>query len=127
MKWLLAMTLCLGSVGLAGSAGAADDPSGVWKWTVERNGQTRQASVTLFLDGDKLSGHVPARNSTVTPIDDARYKDGEISFAVTRERNGVKSTTRYSGKVTTDTINGKMEFERDGKKESSDWVAKKSP
>ncbi|HZL87459.1 MAG TPA: hypothetical protein VFB96_03705 [Pirellulaceae bacterium] len=127
MKWLLAVTLCLASSVLAASAWGAENPTGVWKWTVERNGQTREASVTLFLDGDKLSGHVPGRNNTVTPIEDASYKDGEIAFSVTRERNGVKFTTKYSGKVTTDTINGKMEFERDGKKESRDWVAKKSP
>jgi hypothetical protein len=127
MRWLFLLALCTTALGITGSALAADNPAGVWKWTVERNGQTREASVTLFLDGDKLSGHVPGRNNTVTPIEDAKYKDGEISFSVTRDRNGVKFTTKYSGKVTTDTINGKMEFERDGKKESRDWVAKKSP
>ena len=127
MKQLPGLVSALVLIGLAASAVAADSPAGVWKWTLERNGQTREASLTLFLDGDKLSGHVPGRNNTVTPIENATYKDGQIAFSVTRDRNGVKFTTKYSGKVTTDTITGKMEFERDGKPESRDWIAKKAP
>lgn len=127
MKWLLTLALGLVSFGLAGTANAADNPSGVWKWTVERGGQTREMTLTLMLEGDKLTGHVPARNNVVIPIENATFKDGDISFTVTRERNGVKFTTKYTGKVTTDTITGKMEFERDGQKESRDWVAKKTP
>lgn len=126
MKSILALALCLVSLGLSGVAQAADDPSGVWKWTTERGGRTRESSVTLMLDGDKLTGHVPGRNNVVIPIENATYKDGDVSFSVTRERNGVKFTTKYKGKVTTDTITGKIEFERDGKQESRDWTAKKS-
>src|SRR5690242_7296585 len=33
-------------------------------------------------------------------------------------------TTKYDGKVTGDTIKGKMEFERDGETRSRDWEAK---
>jgi len=127
MKWLLCIALTVISFCLAGTAQAADNPSGVWKWTTERNGQTRESTLTLMLEGDKLTGHVPGRNNVVIPIEDAKYKDGDISFAVTRERNGVKFTTKYTGKVTADTITGKIEFERDGQKESRDWVAKKAP
>jgi hypothetical protein len=127
MKWALCIALCLTTLGLAGTALGADDPSGVWKWTVERGGQKRDASLTLKLEGDKLTGHMPGRNNVVTPIEDGKFKDGEISFAVTREFNGVKRTTKYSGKLSGDTITGKSEgTDREGKAMTRDWVAKKS-
>jgi hypothetical protein len=127
MKWLLCMALCLASLGMATMAQGADDPSGTWKYTQERGGQTREATLTLKLEGDKLTGHVPGRNNTVTVIENATFKDGELAFTVTRDRNGVKFTTKYSGKLTTDTITGKIEFERDGQKQTRDWVAKRAP
>ena len=128
MKWLLCIALCLGvTLGLAGAAVGADDPSGTWKWTVQRGDQKREATVTLKLEGDKLTGHMPGRNNVVTPIEDASYKDGAIAFSVTREFNGVKRTSKYAGKLSGDTITGKIEgTDRDGKATTTDWVAKKS-
>ena len=126
MRWLLCVALGLVSLGMTTVAQAADDPSGTWKYSQQRGDQVREATVTLKLEGDKLTGHVPGRNNTVTVIENGTYKDGDLSFTVTRERNGVKFTIKYSGKVSGDTINGKIEFERDGKTESRDWVAKKA-
>jgi hypothetical protein len=126
MKWLLSLALCLASMATAASALGADDPSGTWKYSQDRNGKVRESTVTLKLEGDKLTGHVPGRNNTVTVIENGTYKDGELSFTVTRERNGVKFTIKYSGKLSGDTITGKVEFERDGKTESRDWVAKRA-
>ena len=51
----------------------------------------------------------------------------EISFQVTREMNGNKVTTKYTGKVNGDTIKGKSESQRDGQAQSRDWTAKKEP
>jgi hypothetical protein len=126
MKWLLFLVLGLVTLSLAGTALGADDPSGMWKWTVERNNQKREVTLTLKLEGDKLTGHMPGRNNTVTPIEEASFKDGTVAFAVTREFNGVKRTTKYSGKLSADTITGKSEgTDRDGKAVTTDWVAKK--
>jgi hypothetical protein len=93
---------------------------------VERNGQKREVVLTLRLEDGKLTGHIPARNNTVTPIDEGIYKDGEISFSITRDVNGVKRTSKYSGKLSTDTITGKIESEREGQKVTTEWVAKRS-
>ena len=127
MRWALCIALGVATLGLAETARGADDPTGVWKWTVERNGRTREMTLTLALEGDKLTGHMPGRNNTVVLIDDAKYADGEISFSFTREFNGVKRTSKYSGKVSGDTITGKRESERDGNTTTTDWIAKKSP
>jgi hypothetical protein len=129
MKRLVAMTVVLTFVVLAGAARAADDkpdPTGTWKWKVTINGQERERTLKLKLDGDKLTGSMLGRNNQDTPIEDATLKGGDLSFTVTRERNGVKITTKYTGKLSGDTIKGKAETERDGQTNSQDWEAMRS-
>lgn len=106
---------------------AADKPgvAGKWKWSVERNGQKIETTLTLKQDGEKLTGTVSGRNNTETEITDGKFKDGEVSFNVTRERQGQKFTTAYKGKLSEDTIKGTSETERDGQKNSREWEAKR--
>ena len=118
-------------VTLAGSVGAlrADDkpnPTGTWKWTAMRGNQARESTLKLKLDGDKLTGTMIGQNGQETPIEDGQFKDGVVSFKVTRERQGNKFTIKYMGKVSGDTIKGKTEFERDGQPQSRDWEAKRA-
>lgn len=102
------------------------NPTGTWKWSVMAQGQTRMQTLKLKLEGDKLTGSMPGRNNMETKIEDGTFKDGEVSFKITRERNGQKFTQKFSGKVTGDTIKGKIESERDGQVQSRDWEAKRS-
>jgi hypothetical protein len=60
----------------------------------------------LKQDGEKLTGAVIGRNDTETAIEEGKVKDGEVTFKVTRERNGTKTVTTYKGKLTEDTIKG---------------------
>jgi hypothetical protein len=113
-----------GLVGLARAEEKAD-PTGTWKWTVERNNQKIDQTLKLKLDGGKLTGAMVGRNNQETKIDDATFKDGEVSFSVTRDRMGTKTTTKYKGKITGDTLKGKTETERDGQKQERDWEAKR--
>ncbi len=107
---------------VAGSAWAADEnPNGTWKWSVERNGQTTETKLTLKLEGDKLSGTITGRDGKETPIEEASYKDGEVKFQVTRERDGNKLVIKYSGKLSGDTITGKSE----AGERSRDWKAER--
>ena len=128
MKRLVAVALVLAFAVLVGAARADDkpDPTGTWKWTVTVNGQDREQTLKLKLDGDKLTGAMVRRNNQETAIENGTFKDGEVSFTVTRERNGQKFTTKYTGKVSGDTITGKAESERDGQTQSRDWEAKRS-
>lgn len=107
-------------------AQAADDPSGTWKWEMTFGDQKREMSLTLKLEGDKLSGSMPGRNGQETQIENASYKEGNISFTVTRARGDRKITMKYSGKLSGDTITGKIEFEREGQAQSRDWEAKRA-
>jgi hypothetical protein len=127
MKQMVVGALVLAFAGSVGMARAEDktNPTGTWKWTVNFGGQERELTLKLKLEGDKLTGAM-VRDGQETKIEDAKYKDGEVSFQVTRERDGQKFTLKYSGKVSGDSIKGKTEFERDGQPQSRDWDAKRA-
>ena len=111
----------------AGAARGEDkaDPTGTWKWEVKFNDQTREVTLKLKLEGDKLTGAMVGRNGQETAIEDGKFKDGELSFTITRQRNDQKFVTKYSGKQDGDTIKGKSESERDGQTRSREWEAKR--
>jgi len=109
------------------------DPAGTWTWsTPGRNGgEPRKFTLKLKVEGEKLTGTLatPGRGQDAqvreTEITEGKVKGEEISFAVVREFNGNKMTTKYTGKVTADTIKGKTEFERQGETQSREWEAKR--
>jgi hypothetical protein len=122
---VLVLGLCC--LAWAGIARAEDkpDPTGTWKWTVTFNDQSRDVTLKLKLEGDKLTGSMSGRNNTETKIENGTFKDGEVAFAVTREFNNTKFTTKYKGKLDGDTIKGTTESERDGNVRSREWEAKR--
>lgn len=121
--------------GLFTQTHAADskvDPSGTYVWTMpgRNGGADRTNSLTLKLDGDKLTGKLlaPGRGGaepTPVEIKDAKLDGSNITFSVTREFNGNSFTNKYAGKVTDGAISGKVEFNRNGETQSRDWEAKK--
>jgi hypothetical protein len=88
-------------------------------------------TLTLKQEGEKLTGKVssPGRDGGAareTEIADGSVKGADVTFSVTREFNGNKMTSKYSGKLSADAITGKVESkDRDGKDVSRDWTAKK--
>jgi hypothetical protein len=68
---------------------------------------------------------VVGRNGQETAIQEGKCKDCEVSFTVVRERNGQKMTSKFTGKLSVDTIKGKRESQRDGQTQSRDWEAKR--
>ncbi len=121
---LLAFTACF-NVQAEDKEKAKADPTGTWKWTVTFNNQSRDVTLKLKLDGDKLTGSMPGRNNTETAIEEGTFKDNEVAFSVTRERNGQKFTTKYKGKLDGDTIKGQTESVRNGETQKRDWEAKR--
>ena len=128
MRALALAAFVLGSVGLAGAAAAQgkDDPTGTWKWETMFKDQKREQTLKLKLEGDKLTGTMPGRKEgQETKIEDGKFKDGELSFTVTRERGDQKFVTKYKGKLTGDTIKGTIESSFEGKDQKRDWEAKR--
>ena len=128
MKQLGMAAVALVFVGLIGSARADDkpNPTGTWQWTVNFGGQELEVTLKLKLDGEKLTGTITGRDDKESAIEDDKCKDGEVSFKVTRERDGNKFTIKYAGKVTGDTFKGKAEFEVNGEAQSRDFEAKRA-
>jgi hypothetical protein len=124
MKRILAASFVLLIVGWAAAAQADDksNPTGTWKWTMTFGNQSREVTLKLKLEGDKLTGAMLRRNGTENPIQNATYKAGEVSFQVVHGRQGQQWTSRYTGKVSADTITGKVEL---GNNQSREWVAKR--
>jgi hypothetical protein len=76
------------------------------KWTAQvpgRQGNTQETTFTLKVEGDKLTGSVSGRQGE-TPITDGKVSGDEISFTVTRERQGNTIKQIFKGKVAGDEI-----------------------
>jgi hypothetical protein len=133
---LLTITILAACAMLALTASADDkkaDPTGTWTWTTpgRNGGADRTNTLTLKVEASKLTGKLatPARGGgapTETEIKEGKIDDGAISFAIIMERNGNSITNSYSGKISGDTITGKMEYSRNGEPATRDWKATRS-
>ena len=94
---LVALTLVLAALVSGVQADDKNSPTGTWKWTPAAGGggkgTPREMSLKLKLDGDKLTGSIPGRNNAETNIEEGTFKNGEVTFKITRERNGNKPVT----------------------------------
>lgn len=84
------------------------------------DGNRIEGTLKLKQDGDKLTGAV-ARNDNETQIQDGKISADEIAFTVIREREGRKVTAKYKGKISGDTIKGKVESDWSGDWQTLDW------
>lgn len=128
MRTLAVMTLVVGFTGLVSLAQAQDkaDPTGTWKWSTMFKDQKREQTLKLKLEGGKLTGALLGRKDMETKIEEGTFKDGVVSFTVTRERGDRKFVTKYSGKLMGDTIKGTIESERGGETRKTEWEAKRA-
>ena len=128
MKKSVIAALAVALVGFVSTVRADDSPVGTWKFMQPgRGGNSREVTLKLKLDGEKLTGTVTSgqNNDMETEITDGKFKNGEVSFSVVREFNGNKRTTKYTGKLDKDTIKGKMNRETQDGNQDSDWEAKR--
>jgi hypothetical protein len=130
-KILLGAALLTGTIIQAQAEDKKVDPTGTYIWTMpgRNGGPDRTNTLTLKLDGDKLTGNLtaPGRGGAAgTPIDIANGKlaGADVSFSVVRTYNDNTFTNKYSGTVADGSIKGKIEFNRDGDVQSRDWEAK---
>ena len=126
MKKFAFVAFMLGLVGVVGVATAADknDPTGTWKYKVKFGEKEFDATIKLELKDGKLTGAlVGGKNET--KIEEGTFKEGDIAFSVTRERKGVKTVSKYSGKVDGDTIKGSITATANDKDTKTDWEAKR--
>ena len=87
----------------------AENVAGTWKGSYPgRDGQTRESTIVLKADGEKLTGTV-ASNRGESEIKDGIIKGSEVTFSVVRNFGGNDVTVKYKGKLAGDTIQFKVE------------------
>ena len=125
-------------VGLVGIAQAAD-PTGTWTWESKRKGKdgnevTVKQTMKLELKDSKLTGTVSGGGrggkaggkAMDSKIEDGKFKDDEFSFTVTREFGDNKIVSKYTGKVSEDSIKGSITTDFNGKENKQEFEAKRS-
>ncbi len=115
---LLALTLVLAT------AVSAADIAG--KWTAQipsRSGQTREATFTFKVDGDRLTGTMTAGQGREVAISEGKVSGATLSFVVTTERGGETMKQTYTGKIAGDEIQFKRES---GQGAAREFVAKRA-
>jgi hypothetical protein len=96
------LTVCFVLAGLA--VAYAADVNGKWVAQVPgRDGQTREMTINLKAEGDKLTGTVSGRGGDM-PFTDGKINGDDISFTVTANFNGNEVKNRFKGKVAGDEI-----------------------
>src|ERR1051325_6787240 len=118
---------CLALLTTLNIAAQAADVNGTWTWTTpgRNGGPERKSILKLKTEGDKLTGTINGRQEDIK-ITDGKVTGDEVSFKVSRPgQNGNTFTQKYAGKVSGDSIKGKVTFERNGEEQSRDWEAKR--
>ena len=128
MKKLALLGFMLGLFGVMGAAIAADkdDPTGTWKFKVKFGEKEVERTMKLKNEDGKLTGTVSGfGKGGDNKIEDGKFKDGELSFTVTTMRKDTKITSKYTGKVSGDTIKGTITTDFGGKENKTDYEAKR--
>ena len=84
------------------------------KWTAEtkgRDGETRTQTFNLKQDGSALTGTVGTQMGEA-PISDGKVDGDTVSFVVKMERNGNEVKMPYTGKISGNEIQFKVESPR---------------
>jgi hypothetical protein len=117
------LTVCFVLAGLA--VAYAADVNGKWVAQIPgRDGQTRELTINLKVEGDKLTGTVSGRGGD-SPFTDGKINGDDISFTVTSNFNGTEVKNLYKGKVAGDEI--KFTRTRDGGDQpAQEFTAKRS-
>ena len=97
----------------------AADISG--KWTAQvpgRGGQSREATFTFKVDGDKLTGTMSDGQGGTVAIADGKVSGETVSFTISTERGKRIYTGTISG--------GEIKFKREGGQNPQEFTAKRT-
>lgn len=114
------------------------DPTGTWKIATinpETKSKVSEAPMKLKLEGGKLTGTI-THQSTINGktrvlervLKETKLQGDDISFTVSIPPvtgTGPEATKTYRGKITGDTMKGKVETEWNGTTFRRDWEAKR--
>jgi hypothetical protein len=103
----------------------ASDVAGTWKLKVPtKNGPTFEATLALTQTGGSVAGTYTGESGD-TPVVDGLVLGDELTFEVTRQKDGKSYKLRYQGKVSGDTLKGNVDYAFDGMTGYFDFEAKR--
>jgi hypothetical protein len=109
-----------------GAKASASTVAGTWNTALIINDGNRiEGTLKLKQEGDKLTGSL-GRNDADTAIQDGKITGDEIYFVIKRDRDGRTVTAKYKGKVSGDTVKGKVESDWSGDWQTLDWEGTKA-
>lgn len=97
---------------LAAVSAFAADVTGTWNLSVETPNGTRESTIDLKQDGNNLTGTVHSQMGDVALK--GTVNGDEVTFSVTRERDGQSFKIDYSGKVEGAKMTGTLKFGDNG-------------
>jgi hypothetical protein len=117
-----AILVALSVLAAASAAARRADVAGEWTMTyTTKEGVKLESTLTLKMDGDKLTGTVSSGRGSVA-LNEVAVKGDEISFAIVRVGFGDSIRIEYTGTVAGDTMKLKMKA---GAREPLDVTAKR--
>lgn len=98
------------------------DALGLWKFKFEgRDGETIETSLKISKDGEKLKGLYTGRQNE-HQVKDLTLKGNLLAFHFSRETNNGEFHVTYEGKLSGDSIKGKLKFRFGDNEGSRDFV-----
>lgn len=105
-------------------ATAKVDPSGVWRWTHEENGETVKDLLTLNFDGKQVSGKYKGRVEKA--IEQAKLDGNKLTFQFDVDYEGMKIVIKFDGTLKDDSVDGKVLIDANGQTQEFPWSAKRT-
>jgi hypothetical protein len=100
--------------------------AGTWLWTFTMpDGTKAEPKVKLQEVEGRLVGTSSFRPGTAAPVTNLTVQGDALAFDVIRERNGQQTITHYSGQLSGDTIQGKIQSNWSGEKQTYPWEAQR--
>ncbi len=116
-RWVLPAILAL--VFVTGTIAAADPISGRWEGKFDAMGQIVPFTMTLKVDGDKVTGTLDSEHTGHGQSKDGVWKDGAFAMTMVFEKH---ESIAFTGKPTADGLSG--EFKTEGF--TAKWTAAKA-
>ena len=104
------------SASLALAASISDSVSGTWDITFKMGEHTGEGTMTLKLDGDKVTGTVETAHTGPGTLSNGTYKDGKLSFTADFAKH---ESINFTGEINDGKIQG--EFATEGM--TGTWAA----
>ena len=122
---LMTVTALVGpAFGQGNSATKKIDPSGVWRWTHDENGETVKDVLTLNFDGKQVSGKYKGRVEKT--IEQAKLDNDKLTFQFDVEYEGQKIAIKFDGTLKEDSLEGKVLAETGSGTQEFPWSAKRT-